>query len=331
MADGDSLQDSVFEPVLRRERLRRTVTPRQIADRGGLPIEDVLEMVKLFGLSIGGPDDPWFTEEEADVYVHLAALGSLWPRESYLQTARVYGQALATIARAEVQAFLRSVSAEFGGDRSETSLRALRDGVESLLPLADPILGGVHRRWIEHELAQASVYAAEEDHERAAAIGSTHVALLFVDIKGFTSYVDTAGDAAGIAAIEQFDAVVIDEQGPHGQLVKALGDGFMLAYPTGSEAVAAGRAMIRRMPHELGPALHASVHEGPALHRSGDYFGRTVNLAARLLGMSGTCELLATQAVVDRSSEQFIWEPRVTTHIRGFRDPIAVFRLVGPR
>jgi class 3 adenylate cyclase len=89
--------------------------------------------------------------------------------------------------------------------------------------------------------------------------------------------------------------------------------------------------MIRRMPRELGPALHGSVHEGLALHRSGDYFGRTVNLAARLLGMSGTGELLATQAVVDSTSDSFEWELRVTTHIRGVRDPLAIFRLVGRR
>jgi adenylate cyclase len=105
----------------------------------------------------------------------------------------------------------------------------------------------------------------------------------------------------------------------------------MLAYPTAAEAVDAGRRMIGRMPREHGPALHASVHEGLAVQRGGDYFGGTVNLAARLLSLAGTSEMLATHAVVDSTSEQFVWEPRVTTHIRGFRDPIEIFRLVSPR
>ena len=330
MTTPDRLQDSVFEPVLRPERLRRTVSPRAIEERGGLGAAEIVAMVRAFGLSIAGPDEPWFTEEEARVYVELAHLGSIWPHEAQEQVSRVYGQALATIARAEVQSFLRQVSLELGSDRSEASLRTLRDGMEELLPLADPIIAGVHRRWIEHELAQATIYAAEEVEGRAVELGATEVTLLFVDIKGFTSYVDTAGDTAGVAAIEEFDRVVAEERGETGALIKALGDGFMLAYPTPADAVGAAQRMISRMPRDL-PALHASVHSGLALYRSGDYFGRAVNLAARLLSLSGTGELLATGVVVVATDDQFAWEPHVTTHIRGFRDPVEIFRLVGPR
>jgi adenylate cyclase len=322
------LQDALFEPVLRPERLRRTVSARAIEEAGGLPVDDVIATIRAFGLSVSGPDEPWFTEEEARVFIELAHLQALWPREVYVQVSRAYGQALATIARAEVQSVLRTLSAELAAERN---LRELRDGMEELLSLADPILGGIHRRWVEHELAQASVNAAEEVEGRAAALGAVHVALLFVDINGFTAYVDTAGDRAGIAAIEQFDRVVLAEQGETGHLVKALGDGFMLAYPNARDAVAAGRAMMRRMPREHGPALHASVHEGLALHRGGDYFGRAVNLAARLLGLSGTDEMLATRVVAESTADDFTWEPRATTHIRGFREPIEIFRLVGPR
>lgn len=327
MASADPLQDAVFEPVLRPERLRRTVSARDIEKAGGLAADDVVAMVKGFGLSVSDPDEPWFTEDEARVLIELAQLQSLWPREAYVQVARVYGQALAEIARAEVQSFLRTVSNELSAD---TDLRELRDGLEALLPLADPIVAGVHRRWIEHELAQASVYVAEQDEGRAATLGAAHVVLLFVDIKGFTAYVDTAGDRAGIAAIEQFDRVVVEEKGESGRIVKALGDGFMLAYPNAHDAVGAAHAMMRRMPREMGPALHASIHEGMALYRGGDYFGRAVNLAARLLGLSGTDELLATRPVADATADRFEWEPRATTQIRGFREPIEIFRLVGP-
>ena len=238
MSDSDPLKDAVFEPVLRPERLRRTVTPREIEAAGGLPADDVVTMIRALGLPLSGPDEPWFTEEEARVYIELAHLGAVWPREAYMQVARVYGQALATIARAEVQAFLRQISAEWT-DRNEETLRALRDGMEELLPLADPIIDGVHRRWIEHELAQASVYAAEEVEGRAADLGAEHVALLFVDIKGFTAFTDTAGDVASIAAIEQFDRVVHDERGETGHIVKGLGDGYLVAYPNSADAVEA--------------------------------------------------------------------------------------------
>ena len=319
------LQDVVFQPVLEPERARRTVSPRAIEEAGGLPADDVIAAIKGFGLSIESADDPWFTEDEARVFIALSELGALWPRETYLQVSRVYGQALATIARAEVQSAVRNLE----DLAAERSVRELRDGMEALLPLADPILAGIHRRWIEHEIAQTSVFAVED--AGAEARGAIHVALVFVDIKNFTSFVDMAGDRAGVDAIERFDDIVQEEHGSTGQVVKALGDGFMLAYPNGVDAVTAAHAMMRRMPREHGPALHASIHEGLALYRGGDYFGRSVNLAARLLGLSGTDELLATRSVVDTTSERFKWEPRTTTEIRGFRDPIEIFRLVGPR
>ena len=198
MDPDEPIQDAVFEPVLRPERSRRTVSPRDIENAGGVSASDVITAIKAFGLSVSGPDEPWFTEEEARVYIQLAKLQALWPRETYLGVSRVYGQALAELARAEVQAFMRQVEAELASDEGEATLRRLRDGMEELLPLADPILAGIHRRWVEHELAQASVHVAEQDETRAATLGASHVALLFIDIKGFTAYVDTAGDRAGI-------------------------------------------------------------------------------------------------------------------------------------
>src|SRR3954453_16174527 len=126
MDPANPLQDAVFEPVLRPEQARRTVSPRAIEAAGGLSADDVVASIRGFGLSIGGPDEPLFTEEEARVFIALAEFGALWPRDTYLQVSRVYGQALATIARAEVQSVLRSISDELAAERG---LAGLRGGV----------------------------------------------------------------------------------------------------------------------------------------------------------------------------------------------------------
>src|SRR3954451_3476060 len=160
MDPENPLQDAVFGPVLGPEQARRTVSPRALEEAGGLSAEDVIAAIKVFGLAVGSAEDPWFTDDEASVFIALAKLEALWPRDTYVQVSRVYGQALATIARAEVQSVLRHLEGELAAERS---LRELRDGMEALLPLADPILAGIHRRWVEHELAQASVYVAEQD------------------------------------------------------------------------------------------------------------------------------------------------------------------------
>jgi adenylate cyclase len=326
------LQAGVFDPVLAPERARRTVSLTDIERRGGLPVGDVRAMLRAFGLAIPSDDEPCFTREEAEVFMALAALEELWPREIYLQVSRVYGKALAQIARTEVVMFRLRLEDRLAAARDPSEVLAnLRAGVEELLPLADPLLMGIHRRWVEHELAQLSVFEAERRGGAGAVPGSIEVALLFCDLAGFTAYVDTEGDAAGLRAIDAFDEVVSESHGESGDVVKTLGDGFMLAYPEPRDAVRAGAAILQHMRGIYAPGVHASVHVGPAVFRAGDYFGRTVNLAARLLNIAAGDELVATGPVVAATEADFSWEHRGGLRLRGFERPVEAYKLVSPR
>jgi adenylate cyclase len=228
----------------------------------------------------------------------------------------VCGQALAHVAQTEVQLFRLYAD-------SEPAV------LDRLTPLVDPMLQGVHQRWLEHELAQADTRAAElRGGERLP--GAVEVSLLFCDLKGFTTYAETKGDAAAVGAIERFAALVDDERGDDGHVVKVLGDGYMLAYPHPGAAVAAGSRMIERAAAGAGPELHASVHHGVAVFRDGDYFGHTVNVAARLLDVATAGELLATEDVARSTAADFKWSHVGLEHIRGLADPLDVWRLNGP-
>jgi adenylate cyclase len=154
------------------------------------------------------------------------------------------------------------------------------------------------------------------------------VTFLFCDLKDFTAYAQVNGDAAAIAAIERFFTVIAREHGEHGELVKSLGDGAMLAYEDPAEAVAAGVRVIEEMRAPGLPGVHASVHRGVAIARSGDYFGHSVNLAARLLSMAGRDELVATDEAVQACRDDFAWEPAGAHAVRGVPGPVTVYRLV---
>lgn len=143
--------------------MERTVTPAAIDLQGGLPVGELAELMQAFGLPCPGEDESVFTPEEARVFVELGELNELWPTEVRLQVARTYGAMVAGIVRAEVQAFRMYTEPhvrERGGDAT-AQLRAIQSAFARLLPLADPLLLGVHRRWIEYELAQRAVSAAE--------------------------------------------------------------------------------------------------------------------------------------------------------------------------
>jgi len=64
-----------------------------------------------------------------------------------------------------------------------------------------------------------------------------------------------------------------------------------------------------------------------ALYREGDYFGKAVNLAARLLGQAGRGELVASEAVARATEGRFDWEHLGSRRIRGLSEPVEAYRL----
>ncbi|MFI4977741.1 MAG: adenylate/guanylate cyclase domain-containing protein [Solirubrobacterales bacterium] len=153
------------------------------------------------------------------------------------------------------------------------------------------------------------------------------VCLLFCDLKDFTTFAERHGDAAAITAASRFAHVMVDERGEHGRVVKDLGDGAMLVYQEAAEAVAAWRRFRAAMDGSGALALHGGMHQGVVVRREADYFGGAVNLAARLLALAGSGELLATQAAVDRASGADTWMALGSHKLRGLRAEVEIYRL----
>jgi len=320
---------AIFDAVLDPARGERTVSPAQIEAGGGLTVDETRLLVLNLGLPAPDPQEPYFTAAEAHVLVRFGSLREIWPPAVYLQIARVYGQALAHIAQTEINLFrlyiepnLRGVS---GGPAR--ARQAVQEAFGELLPLADPILLGVHRRRVEHELTQVAVRAAEIRTREGVLPGAIEVTFVFCDLKDFSAYADAHGDRAAADLIERLAVVITGELGHHGHVVKALGDGFMLTYREPGEAVAACVRIIEQMHGAGAPGVHAGVHQGVVLYREGDYFGRAVNLAARLLGLAGRDEIFASEEVVRATAGRFDWKSHGTHGIRGFGEPVCVYRL----
>ncbi len=100
----------------------------------------------------------------------------------------------------------------------------------------------------------------------------------------------------------------------------------MLVYPDAAEAVAAWRRFRAAMADPGAPALHGSIHQGVVVRREGDYFGGAVNLAARLLVLAGSGELLATRAAVERAGSRDNWTPLGSRRLRGLRAEVEIYR-----
>jgi len=327
------LADAIFDAVLDPERDARTVSPRDIEARGGMPAIEVALLMQSAGLPAPGPDEPTFTEHEAEVFVEVGRLREVWTPELSLQVARVSGRALARIAHTQVQAFRLHVEPRLRAE-SRDSVAALTEvhwAFERLLPLAAPFLAALHRRLFERELADLAVREAESRAGATALPGAVDVSILFCDLKDFTAYANQQGDDAAVEAIEHFARIVTAECRPGGRIVKGLGDGYMLAFPEPGAAVRTGWEVIERHRESTGPGVHASLHHGVAVARDGDYFGTVVNVAARILAAARRDQLIATSTVAKATAAEFSWEDAGASYLRGVRGTVELCRLAGPR
>jgi class 3 adenylate cyclase len=124
---------------------------------------------------------------------------------------------------------------------------------------------------------------------------------LFADLVGFTALTDAEGDdrAAGVAAaLHSHVQRVAPRHG--GEVVKLMGDAAMLRCPHAADAIRLGLELTTKVEAdpEL-PPVRVGIHSGSAVLRDGDWYGRAVNVAARLCSVAAGGEVLVSEATLE--------------------------------
>jgi adenylate cyclase len=128
---------------------------------------------------------------------------------------------------------------------------------------------------------------------------------LFADICGYSSLTERDGDEAAAELAIRFASTVSAIAADHGaELVKRVGDAVMVRGWDAAETVQLGLRLHAELSQDPDfPAIHAGVHTGPAVPRSGDWWGATVNVAARVAAAAEAGELLITEATKRAAGE----------------------------
>ncbi len=187
--------------------------------------------------------------------------------------------------------------------------------------------------------ASASAPGPVPDPMALAASGESlaGVTTLFTDIEGSTRLWETQS-AAMRAALAAHDALAQGLVAAHGgRVVKTTGDGLHAVFADAADAVRAMVALARALADPASTAglplpVRLGAHCGADEWRGGDYYGRDVNRAARLMGVAHGGQLLVSQAVVDRVGER--WPAGVSTRdlglvrLRDLAEPQRVHQLL---
>jgi class 3 adenylate cyclase len=128
---------------------------------------------------------------------------------------------------------------------------------------------------------------------------------LFADICGYSSLTERDGDEAAAELAIRFASTVSSIAADHGaELVKRVGDAVMVRGGDAAETVQLGLRLHAELSQDPDfPEIHAGVHTGPAVPRSGDWWGATVNVAARVAAAAEAGELLITEATKRAAGE----------------------------
>jgi len=132
-------------------------------------------------------------------------------------------------------------------------------------------------------------------------LGTRMVTLVFTDIEESTRRTAASGDYEWSRIVARhFDQVRQIAEENHGVLVKTLGDGAMLAFGAAEEAVRAATAIVGSTDVVgEGPPLRlrVGVHAGEAIRREDDFFGQTVNRAARIAAAAQPGQVLVSEVI----------------------------------
>lgn len=207
--------------------------------------------------------------------------------------------------------------------------------------LEDPAYLLVERGAWSTDAVLGSVVASEPDfvdlfatEAPAAGLELTigRITLLFSDLTGSTALYERIGDARAYAIVQEHFRIMERAIARHeGAVIKTMGDAVMASFVTPAHAVAAALEAVeqtesRHRDHEIGVKL--GIHEGPCLavraNERLDFFGTTVNLAARLQGQAGAGELVIMQSLAEQPAiaELLAGAPRraLTARLKGITE-----------
>ena len=311
-------------------------TYAEVADEIGVPFSTLERIYVAFGLLRPGADEQVREEDLAILKILPVLLGAGVEEDDVLGMGRVWGENARRIAQYLPHYFHTTVEPRFRarglGDNQayeaairEVGLRVGRSG--------EDLLGWLFRRHSEVFMTEHQFEHVEIALEGAGVRGRPprqFEAAVFADLSGYTQLTEESGDESAAEVSLALAQLVSEVAARHrGSTVKLLGDGALLHFPDPGDAVRASLDLIDEAPTRGLPPVHVGVNAGHMLYDEGDYFGRTVNIAARLASRAKAGQVHVGEAVVGSAAEEgFRLRELGEFQLKGIAGPVRIFQAV---
>jgi adenylate cyclase len=279
-------------------------TFQELSSKTGIPLALLMVVREAVGFAAPRPEDQVHQNELSVVPVIELELAKGFHPVLIERWLRVWGDSLRRIAETETADWRNEVMAPLlaSGLTEGEMLKAQANLASQMAPLNERALLAVYHGQQEQTWIRETVEHVEVALERAGLYRRLDrpPAMCFLDITGYTRLTEERGDEAAADLAARLAHLVRQSSQRHGGTpVKWLGDGVMFYFREPGDAVLAAVEMVKVVGSHGLPPAHVGIHAGPVVFQEGDYFGRTVNIAARIADYARPGEVLVSQEVVD--------------------------------
>lgn len=302
----------------------------------GIAVETIQAMYVVLGLPRPAPDEH-VREEDLPILAALPVLfGAGVGEGEALRALRVWGESARRVAQFQTHYFHHTIEEPFrrrGLRDNQAFEAAIREVGVRMGHSGEQMLGWLFRRHgetylTEHQFAHVEAALEEAGIRQRPARGAE--ASVFADLTGYTSLTEEAGDEAATRVALALAELVTEIAARHGgEVVKMLGDGVHFHFRDPGDAVRASLEIVDVVrPRGLPPA-HIGVNAGPMIYDEGDYFGRTVNIAARIASEAGADQVFVGEdARREVTTDGFRLVEVGPFELKGISRPVTIYEAV---
>jgi adenylate cyclase len=301
-------------------------TRGEIAELSGADLGLLQRASAALGIPYPDVDERVLTEADLDAARRVKAfLDAGLPEDGIIQVARTIGMGAARMAEANRELIVRTLMQP--GDTERDLAMRFAGAAEHMLPLFEPTLLYAQRSHLLEQIRRDVIGAADLASGELGA--TTEVSICFADLVGFTKLGDEiAPEELGLVAGRLEEMATAVAESPV-RLVKTIGDAAMLV---STEAEAMTEAALRlveasEQEGEAFPSLRAGIARGPAVVQTGDYYGRSVNLASRITGIAKPGSVLVDRAAREAAPDAFEYSFAGERRLKGFESRTKLYRV----
>jgi adenylate cyclase len=334
--DLDELRSAVADGRLALLPLERMLSGRpryttvEVAERSGVPIDELERQWRSLGVAVPGRDEVVMSADDLAAADRIReVLDAGLDSDQLAELSRTIAVAMSQFAAASRQVVGQTFVGE-GGTEGEVSDR-VKQGAGGLVPTVGPTLDYVYRLHLREQLRHAAFDEVSDGGIVASPPDAGALAVGFADLVDFTKLGEQLPPEELGRVTGRLE--VIAREVSHGpvRLVKLIGDAVMFASADTDALLEAAHELLERMAEgededEL-PLIRAGCAYGPVFTRGGDYYGRSVNLASRITETARPGSVLVTEEIRDHSvSGAFTFSRARRKHLRGVSGSVELYR-----